>query len=419
VKDARRLAQQVKSLLPKVTAVLGGPHTKLAWRELLTEPWFDVILVGEGEQVFPVICHRLMASESIEELLGVVTRRNANEDFQLNHSLLPAADLNSLPFPEYDLFPKNVRESLRTNYPLVTARGCVYNCTYCSVPEISGKRFRKRHPKSVIEELKWAQKKYGTAHFEIIDDVFNLDIGRCKEICRSLIEANLGMGWSCPNGLRADRVDRELAEVMLKAGCRNVMIGVESADPDILKAVKKGECIEDIERGICIFKQAGIHVGGYFIIGLPGDSFKVQQRSVEFVKRTGIGAHFNMLVPYRGTQLWDWAKTNARFLCNPEDGLHFADDPDKVKIVIETDDFPASQRQQAYEMVHTQLGRFDMLIPPGLPQWQHRYRMLRLLWKYDRAQLPSYIFRQLSGKFRRMLGQLIRPAGKLMPTGRL
>ena len=423
MKDARSLARKVKGFLPKVPVILGGPHTKLAWRELAAERWFDVVFVGEGEQELPVVCHRLMRDESIEDLPGVVTTRISKDGFRLSRPLIATADLNVLPYPEYDLFPQNVRESLRTSYPLVTSRGCVYDCTFCSVPEISGKGFRKRSPKSVIYELKWAQEKYGSTSFWIVDDVFNLDIRRCKEICSALIGAGLGMNWSCPNGLRADRVDLELAQLMFQSGCRSVNVGVESADPDVLAAAKKGESIEDIETGISIFKEAGMRVIGYFIIGLPGDSFEAQKRSVEFTKRTGIDAHFNLLVPYPGTELWQWAKANARFLTDPEDGIHFRTNTRLIKIVIETDDFPAPERLRAYEMVHTRLGRFDMLIPRNLSQWQYRRWMVRLLWSYDRGKLPGYIlaehailtyeaFRRLIGKFRTALGRLIRLAEK-------
>lgn len=418
MKDARRMAQQVKNFLPKLPVILGGPHTKLAWRELATEPWFDVVFLGEGEHQLPTICHRLVRDETIEDLPGVVTKQNLKGGLPFKRPLVAAADLNLLPYPEYDLFPQNVIKILRTAYPLVTSRGCVYECTFCSVPEISGRGFRKRSAESVVEELRCAQRDHGITSFEIIDDVFNLDTTRCKHICRALIDADLGLNWSCPNGLRADRIDPELAELMLRSGCHSVNVGVESADPDVLAAAKKGEGIEEIERGIRIFKEAGMSVMGYFIIGLPGDSFEAQKRSVEFAKRTGIGAHFNLLVPYPGTELWGWAKANARFLADPEDGIHFRSNPSLIRVVIETDDFPASERLRAYEMVHTRLGRFDLLIPPNLSRWHYHRWMIRLLWSYDWERLLGHMFGTLIRMLRSLPGQLIGLKRKAFPIRR-
>jgi anaerobic magnesium-protoporphyrin IX monomethyl ester cyclase len=385
IKDARKLARQIKQLFPKIPIILGGPHTTIALRELVTESWYDIIFLGEGEDNLPILCRHIVSGESIEDIEGVITKKNVLRDLPLVQSKV--IELDQLSFPNYDLFSKNVKDFLCTNYPLVTTRGCIFKCIYCSVPEISGNKFRKRSPENIIDELKWAKQKYHIHSFEIIDDAFNLDIERSKQICRALIKENLGLTWSCPNGLRADRVDTELAELLFKAGCKSVMVGVESADPLVLASVKKGESIEDIEKGIRIFQAAGIHVGGYFIIGLPGDSLKSQKKSLEFVKKLGITAHFNMLVPYPGTNLWRWAQKNAHFLHDIEDGLHFSDSLSMVDPVFETDDFPAAQRQQAYEMVHTRIGRFDMLIPPNYKKRIYYWQMFKLLWKYNRGQL--------------------------------
>jgi anaerobic magnesium-protoporphyrin IX monomethyl ester cyclase len=411
MKSARDLAQQVKKVLPNVPLILGGPHTTLAWQQLVKEPWFDAIFIGEGEEAVPVLCQRLVAGHRVEDIAGVVTRRGFKEGLCVKHPLIASASLNTLPFPDYGLFPQNVRDSLRRHYPLLTSRGCVYDCTFCSVPEISGKGFRRRSPQSLIEELKWARETHGATQFWIVDDVFNLNMKRCKEICRALIDADLAMQWYCPNGLRADRIDQELADLMFQSGCRSVNVGVESADPAVLAAVKKGETIEEIENGIRIFKQGGMSVTGFFIIGLPGDSIQAELRSVEFVKRTGIGAHFNLLVPYPGTELWEWANKQARFLADPEDGIHFRTNPDQIKVVVETDDFPAAERKRAYELVHTKLERFNMLIPSGLSRWQYYGRVLRLLWTHDRARLVSYVVQQLMGGVKTRVRKLLTLPG--------
>ena len=404
MKDARILAQEIKKYFPLLPIILGGPHTKFEYNELIKEPWFDYVFVGEGEFIFPSMCDALVAHQSMEQFQGLVTKQGSTKDFCLKRQLIADFDLDSISFPDYTLFPEAVIKSLHTAYPLVTSRGCVYKCSYCSVPEISGRNFRKRSPENIIKELTWARKKYNAEGFQIIDDVFNLDINRSKQICTALIESSLNMKWSCPNGLRADRVDPELAGLMFKSGCRSVSVGVESADPDILKAVKKGETIEDIQKGIQTFKDAGIEVNGFFIVGLPGDSFKSEEMSVEFAKKMDISAHFNMLVPYPGTEFWQWAKINAKFLGDPEDGLHFSNKSDKVRSVIETNDFSVSDRQQAYEMVNTRLRRFDMLIPRDISRLRYIYEVIRLLWKYDKRKIFIYLIKKVGYKIIKITG---------------
>ncbi|MBU1869747.1 MAG: B12-binding domain-containing radical SAM protein [Candidatus Omnitrophica bacterium] len=388
IKDSRNIANQLKDFKNTFTVVVGGAHTASSWQSLIREGCFDAVFVGEGEEGFAQACLKIKSKESLEGIEGLITKNPQGKDISVSCALIQ--DLDLIRFPDYDDFPEIVKRAISATYPLVTSRGCVYKCTYCSVPEISGKKFRPRSPQNIIDELEYARTKYGIRSFEIIDDVFNLDIERCKEICRQLLKADLGLNWSCPNGLRADRVDKELAQLMYQSGCRSVMVGIESADPKILESVKKAESLKDIEKGIITFQDAGINVGGYFIIGLPGDSFRSVERSARFARRLKIPALFNMLVPYPGTELWEWAMANARFLYDIEDGLHFADLSQKVKPVIETDDFSGKERQRAYEMAHTLTGNFNMLVPPQITHWRRDLRILSFLFKF--APIDAFLF---------------------------
>lgn len=407
LKNTRILAKQIKAVLPKVPIILGGPHATLLGQKLIREPCFDIIFRGEGELLFPDICNRLSEKKSIEHFPGLVTKDNYGRQSSLICPLIPAADLNSLPPPMYEPFPEIVREGIRKAYPLVTSRGCVYGCTYCSVPKISGSHFRARSAKSIIEELIQVKNIYGIETFQVIDDLFNFDIQRCKQICQSLINAKLGVQWSCPNGLRADRVDEELAELMFKSGCQKVMLGIESVSPKVLSCVNKGETIDKIKIGIQIFRKAGISVGGFFIIGLPNDSFALHKQSVKFVKKMGMDrVFFGMFVPYPGTGLWSWAKKNARFLYDLEESCHYTGESIIPKPIIETDDFSAADRLRTYEMVHTRLKQFNLLIPRHMVGRQYQRRMMGLLWRYDRWGLLLYIPGKIFGKIKKILKQI-------------
>jgi anaerobic magnesium-protoporphyrin IX monomethyl ester cyclase len=388
VRSARELAARLRRLVPAASIVVGGPHTTLEGATLAREPCFDVVFVGEGELVFPVVCSRLAAGRDVAGLPGVFSPGAARDGrLPARRPLVTGAQLDRLPLPDYDLFPVCVRRALRHSYPLVTSRGCVFGCVYCSVPLISGRGYRKRRPGAVIAELRAAQDHLEIEGFEVLDDLFNLDVARCKRICELLIDERLNLRWSCPNGLRADLLDHELVDLMARAGCTAVMVGIESGAADVLAQARKGERLADIERGVRLLQSARIRVGGYFLIGLPGDSLRAQEESINLVQRLGIDAHFNMLVPYPGTALWEWVRRETTVLADIEEGLHFADAAGKVRPVFETPDFPARERVQAYDMVHTRLGRFDLVIPRGDQGWRRLPPLLRLLWRHDRAHL--------------------------------
>ena len=112
-------------------------------------------------------------------------------------------DLDELPRPNFDVIEDFSWEGFR--YPLLTSRGCPYNCNFCSVPIISSKRFRQRSPADCIDELAWVKKNKGITCFEILDDNLTLNMKRAKEFCRTLIDARLDLSWYCHNGIRADR----------------------------------------------------------------------------------------------------------------------------------------------------------------------------------------------------------------------
>ena len=393
MKATRRVGQLISAQFPNVPLVLGGPHATIAATKLVSEPWVTAIYCGEGEEAFPRICDALDSGEALHEIPGLLTAEAIHSGIPVTPVRVEALD--SLPFPNFQIFPAEVFSAIKLDYPLLTSRGCPYGCTYCSVPAISGRRFRSRSPANILSELSNAKECLGIRKFHIIDDAFNVDSKRAKEICHELIRNEVDFIWSCPNGLRADLVDEELAKLMYQSGCRAVMVGIESVDPAVLAAARKGESITDIERGIHLLRQTGMTVGGYFIIGLPGDSPEAQEEAVNFARRNNISAHFNMLVPYPGTLLWDWVTVNGRLLGDIEESLHFADSPAKVAPIFETNDFTAGQRLEAYRLVHTRTGRFDLLIPSRPGTLAYFLQVMKFLWQYDRGMLCPWVLNSL------------------------
>ena len=140
--------------------------------------------------------------------------------------------------------------------------------------------------------------------------------------------------------------------LMKRSGCKGVAIGVESANDDVLEAIKKGETVDQLWRGIRLLKDAGIVVGGHFIVGLPGDTLDKVKKSIEFKDNVGLDfAYFNQLVPYPGTELGEWALANTNILVDDvTDASHFGA---KEQVFMETPEFPKEDREAVFKLLST------------------------------------------------------------------
>lgn len=339
------VAKMVKKINPNVKIVAGGPHVMVDGYNLLKDNTiFDLGIFGEAEHVFKEIL-----SGKEPSIINGVIHRNGEEVIK-NPANEWIGDLDALPFPVYDDFDSvNINGQLQKieNWPLVTSRGCPYSCSYCNVPTVIGRRFRTRSGENILAELRYAQEKYGSKEFKVLDDNFTLQMNRAKDICRLFVDEKLDMKWTCPNGIRADRLDEELCTLMKHAGCYSMSIGVESGDPEVFDKINKGEKLEDVERGIKLAQAAGIKIHGFFIIGLIGSTYEADKRSMEFAKRLGITASWGILVPYPGTEVWEQVKndSNARIHRDWKDGFHIGARP---KPVFDTPEYTAEERVRAY-----------------------------------------------------------------------
>lgn len=339
--ESLRLAKLVKKINPHTKLIAGGPHVTTDGYNFLREnPVFDVCVVGEGEAPF----FEIASGKAYEKIKGIIFRKN--NEIIVNETRGWIANLDALPFPEYGAFD-SVDDAIYS-YPLVTSRGCPYSCTYCSVGNVIGKRWRARSPKNVIDELVHAKEKYKCEEFRVLDDDFTLDIKRAKKICHLLIENNLNLKWSCPNGIRADKLDEELIALMKNSGCYSISIGIESGVPEVFDKIKKGEKLEDVENAVRMIKKNGIKVHGFFIIGLPGSIYKKDRESAKFGKRIGLdSALFGILVPYPGTEVYEILKNdkNVVWLDDWKKGFHIGFKP---KPIFETPNYMAKEMKKAY-----------------------------------------------------------------------
>lgn len=336
------LSKAIKERYDKALHVAGGPHVTLAYKEcLLDNPEIEYCFLGESDASFIDFVKTLEEGGDPKKIAGIAYRDGGKAVATAREYI---EELDSLPIPQLEAIENFSFKDFR--YPMITSRGCPYPCTYCCVGVVSSKKWRSRTPENILDELKTVTKKYGITSFEILDDNFTLRVDRAKEFCRLLIESRLNLSWYCHNGIRADKIDMELARLMKEAGCTSVALGVESGDAEIFDSIKKGEPLEAIVNAVKCIKAAGMKAVGYFIIGLPGDSLEGIKRTIKFQQSLGLD-HFTygILNPYPYTEVYDVIKRDGRMLMDIKESSHFST---SLTIPFEMPGFSRDDMEKAY-----------------------------------------------------------------------
>jgi len=308
------IAAEIKKTSPRVVIIAGGPHPTSYPREVLSDKNIDLVCLGEGEGAVEDISVHL--DKQVENIPGIAFRRNG--EIILNPIRPYPDNLDEISFPAWDLIDIEGYSRVssmsaigfRRYMGLFTSRGCPYRCIYCH--NIFGKTFRSRTPQNVIAEMESLVRNYGIREFEIYDDIFNLDKNRAEKIFDYIIEKNLNVNISFPNGLRSDLLDRPFIEKMKKAGVNYVSIAVETASEGIQKLVKKNLNLDKVEEIIKICTKLRIFTRGFFMLGFPTETEEGIKRTIKFALRSRLHtAGFYIVTPFKGTELFRFIGENT------------------------------------------------------------------------------------------------------------
>jgi radical SAM superfamily enzyme YgiQ (UPF0313 family) len=291
--------------------IIGGVHPSFLPYETLADSHCDYVVVGEGEIALLKLVQSNFRAEGIP---GVYSLDNlepgANEPLKAEI----VKNLDDLPFPDWDQldpnsYPQAPHGAIVKQFPIgviTSTRGCPYRCSFCASPKFYDRRVRFRSPENVVEEIKYLVSRFGVKEIHFEDDNLTLRRDHIEKLCRLIIAAGVNVGWACPNGIRADRVDRELMRLMKKSGCYYFAYGVESANEQILTNIHKEEPINTIEESIRIAAEEGISCQGFFIFGLPGENPSTIAETIRFAKNSKLArAQFLILDVLPGSELWD------------------------------------------------------------------------------------------------------------------
>jgi anaerobic magnesium-protoporphyrin IX monomethyl ester cyclase len=306
--SASRFAAAAKRLLPSLNVVVGGPHVTAAPHETLTRfPSFDVAVVGEGERTLPELLEALENSGRLNGVAGIVYREGAGLAETGRRPFI--ADLDSLPFPAWDLLegfpasylpaPFKVRQLPAAT--LVTSRGCPNTCIFCD-RSVFGSSCHSQSADYVLRQMLELHGRYGVREFSFEDDTFVTFKARLRELCLRLAELRLGVSWSCLG--RVNHVTSDDLEMMREAGCWQISFGIESGSEEVLRLINKRVTLDQIRRGVQLAREAGIRTKGFFILGHPGETRESLRSTVELALELPLDdISVSLMTPFPGTEL--------------------------------------------------------------------------------------------------------------------
>ncbi|MBU2219888.1 radical SAM protein, partial [Patescibacteria group bacterium] len=246
----------------------------------------------------------------------------ASENFLPNGimGVFSIQDLDSLPFPDWGLFPINKYSyspalNKKPVVAMLTSRGCPYSCAfYCPYSINSGRKWRARRVENVIGEMEYLKKNYGVKAIDFRDPIFTLNRERIIKLAQEIVKKKIGIIWSCET--RIDCLDEELLSQMKQAGLRHINVGIESFNEEVLKRSKRLP-VKSIhqEKIISFCHKNGITVAAFYIIGLEGDTQASVNQTIEYAKKLNtLVAQFTIGTPYPGTEFFAKIKQEGRLV---------------------------------------------------------------------------------------------------------
>lgn len=284
----------------------------------------DLGVSGEGETTMTFVMDELrkgtdLSSDKWNDIPNLILRNGDNiiltdHFYEENLDLIGAPDWAALKPELYSGTAHGFYFRREPVMPIIVSRGCPFHCTFCGSRNITGYMVRFRSPDNVLEELIFLKKNYNLQEFQIIDDNFTAKKKIVLEFCRKLIDKHLDLIWTCPNGIRLDTLDKEIVEMMKKAGCYEVSVGIESGSQKILDDMKKNIKIETIKEKVHLLNSVGISVIGFVMVGYPTDTAETIEESMKFVLALPLRRiSLTRFVPFPNTPVTDELIASGQF----------------------------------------------------------------------------------------------------------
>ncbi|MBA3066615.1 B12-binding domain-containing radical SAM protein [bacterium] len=295
-----KIIEAIKNFsLAHISAI--GVHVSALPSEALKMAALDSVIRGEPELTALELAKAVSDKIDLNSVDGLSFRNE--EEIKHNRNRAFCENLDSLPFPARGLERMGEYTLPVVNKPytlIISSRGCPYNCIFCTAYIYYGRKLRLRSVSNIVEEIETVSMEFNVKYFTMWSDTFTLDKDFVVRFCDELLKRDLKIFWMCNS--RADKVDYELLMRMKKSGCMGISFGVESGVQGILDNAEKNITISQIENAFRLCNLAGIQSLAHIIFGLPGETKKSINETIDFViKIKPAYAQFYCAIPFPGT----------------------------------------------------------------------------------------------------------------------
>ncbi|WP_166371116.1 radical SAM protein [Psychromonas sp. SA13A] len=368
------IIDKIKKYDPSVVIILTGLHIELEDPSFLqAHPQIDYIVYGEYEGSLLNLMKALEGEGALTNVSGLVYRDSLGKVNKTN--FIEVSKFNHLPWP--DRSDKNCLKNYNDTasglptpqLQIMATRGCPYGCVFCIWPQIfyKGGKFRKRDAEDVVSELSFYMEGGDYKSFYLDDDTFNINRKFVIELAEKISEAGLNKyPWGVMG--RADLIDQEQLDALHKAGLHSAKFGVESASQEVLDNAKKHISIDKVIEGIKLTHAMGIKVHLTFTIGLPGDTKKSIESTIELACQLPCeSVQFSIATPYPGTTMYDNYKQEGWLVSDK-----WSDYVGSSSAVCRTENFSAAELEYYVQHAMSRYAEADSLRKLGCPNFISR-----------------------------------------------
>ena len=313
----RSLIADIRRRFPETPLIGGGEHVTAMPEASMAESALDIGVLGEGEETMLEVSQALAAGNLEPALIAGIVFRDGAGTIAVTGRRGRRRDIDAISRPAWDLLP--IEAYLERGFgfgvnrgrsmPVLGSRGCPYQCTFCSSPQMWTTRWIARDPDLLLDELADYQRDYNAENFDFYDLTAIVKKSWIVDFCRKIEERGMKFTWQLPSGTRSEAIDGEVAELLYRSGCRNLSYSPESGSEAVLARIKKRIKTERMIESMESCRAEGINIKCNIMLGFPGETLKEVFESYRFIARMALAGTYDLSIwafsPYPGSELFE------------------------------------------------------------------------------------------------------------------